>query len=157
MKKTGPSVKRGISKQNYGTPPEFVAAVERCFGVITWDLAAEPHNAKCERFISPEHDSFTVPWHKLDPQGLLWLNPPFGEIPRWVKKCRAEMELGARIAMLVPASVSTNYYAEQIHRRVLVRPIRPRLTFVGEPQPYPKDLMLCLFGDPPDFEPWRWK
>jgi phage N-6-adenine-methyltransferase len=155
MKRTGPSVKRGASKQDYETPQEFIDAVERRFGRITCDLAATKENAKCAAYITPERDTFTVEWHKLS--GLLWLNPEYKDIRRWVKKCADEAVLGAHIALLIPASVSTNYFADYVYGYSLVMPIRPRLTFVGQPDPYPKDLMLCLYRGTPGFEPWRWK
>ncbi len=60
--------------------------------------------------------------------------------------------------MLIPASVATNWFADEIHGCALVLPIRPRLTFVGHQHPYPKDLMLCVYNlGAPGFEPWRWK
>jgi len=90
--------------------------------------------------------------------GLLWLNPPYDNIKAFAAKCRAESAKGATIAMLIPASVATNWFAEEIHGHALVLPIRPRLTFVGHKDPYPKDLMLCVYGlAAPGFEPWRWK
>jgi phage N-6-adenine-methyltransferase len=157
MKRTGPSVKRGKSFQGYQTPPEFIRAVELRFGLIRYDLAATEDNRQALRFISPEQDAFTVEWHKLHSHGLLWLNPPYKNIRRWVKKCADEAVLGAHIALLIPASVSTNYFADYVHGYSLVMPIRPRLVFVGETQPYPKDLMLCLYRGTSGFEPWRWK
>lgn len=152
---SGAAHHRGSSRQNFATPPEFVHAVEARFGAITVDLAASADNAKAPAWIDEERNSLLVDWHKFD--GLLWLNPPFAHIKPWARKCDVESALGARIALLVPASVGSEWFNDHVHGRALVLPLRPRLTFVGADDPYPKDLMLCVFGEPAGFEPWRWK
>ncbi len=43
-KKTGPSMNRGTSKQNYKTPDDFMDAVKKRFGKIIFDLAANGDN-----------------------------------------------------------------------------------------------------------------
>lgn len=71
---------------------------------------------------------------------------------------RAEGRAGVCIALLTPASVSTDWFDEFVYGNALVLPIRPRLKFVGMDEYYPKDLMLSIFGlKPAGFEPWRWK
>lgn len=155
-----------MTKQDYGTPWEFIRAVEARFGRIEWDLAAHDENAKCVNFIGPDRDSLTVDWAELSPTGTLWLNPPFKNIDPWAEKCAAE---GARrhglIAMLTPASVGTDWFARYVHRKAIVLGLSPRMTFegtvnpkTGKPEPYPKDLMLSVFGMGMNgFDVWRWK
>jgi len=41
------------SKQDYATPLDFLDNVVKRFGQITFDLAAEPHNKKHERYFGP--------------------------------------------------------------------------------------------------------
>lgn len=160
-RKTGASLNRGGSKQDYGTPWDFIRAVERRFGPITFDLAASPHNAKHERYFSRQDNSLKQDWHKID--GLLWLNCEFALIEPWAAKCREEALLGARIALLTPASVGSVWFSRHVHRRALSLGLSPRLTFEGEKSPYPKDLMLSLFGPVgavpwcPGFDVWRWR
>lgn len=151
----------GDSVQEVGTQPEFLRAVERRFGVICFDLAANTSNAVFgDLFYGPgstiAEDALTQDWHRW--AGLLWLNPPYDNIKAFAAKCKVEASKGATIAMLIPASVATNWFAEEIHGRAFVLPVRPRLTFVGHTAPYPKDLMLCVYGlAEPGFEPWRWR
>lgn len=152
---TLPKQKRGFSRQDYGTQWPLVRAVERRWGPISWDLAATAENAKAPRYITPEQDSFTVAWYKLD--GLLWLNPPFANLKPWVDKCHHEGAMGAKIILLTPASVGSDWFANYVEGSALVVPLRPRLIFEGCDQAYPKDCMLSLFGvDLPGFESWRW-
>jgi phage N-6-adenine-methyltransferase len=145
------------SKQDIETPPDLIAAVEGRFGPLAFDLASDGFNAKADRYYTPHHNSLAQPWHRL--AGWLWLNPPYGrEIGIWAKKCADEMQLGATILFLTPASVGAEWY------RWYVRPFAhslflwPRIKFVGEPAGYPKDCMLSVFaygltGD----SIWQWR
>lgn len=51
---SGPRVTSGEdSKQDYATPADFIAAVERRFGTIQFDLAAHRGNHQHERYFAP--------------------------------------------------------------------------------------------------------
>lgn len=56
------------------------------------------------------------------------------------------MRAGLNILMLVPASVGTHWFAQHVVPHAHVLYLAPRLTFVGETAPYPKDLMLCVYA-----------
>lgn len=145
--------KRGSSKQDYATPPEFMAAIARRFGTINFDLAASAHNAKHANYFSERDDSLRQEWHKIP--GLLWLNPPFDNIAPWAEKCRAESKLGARILFLTPASIGSNWFSEHVFRSAFVHALNGRISFDGI-APYPKDCILSVFpGD--DFGVWNWR
>jgi hypothetical protein len=156
-----PRQKPNKSRQDYETPEEFLGAVVRRFGSIEWDLAASAENSKApgRNFIDEETDSLTVPWHRLPlASGWLWLNPPFGRCGKFAEKARDEMILGARVLMLAPASVGSNWFNEFVLPHAHVIGLRPRMTFVGERDPYPKDLMLAVFAySLTGFSTWRWK
>ena len=153
--KTGASFQRGQSKQDYATPRDFRLAVRYRFGCIETDLAASLENTLARDFISQHKNSLVQNWAKMTP-GLCFLNPPFDNIAPWAAKCAAEAKLGARILLLTPASIGTNWFAEHVWGNALVLALRPRLCFDGK-NPYPKDVMLSCFnlGDP-GFECWKW-
>ena len=155
---TGAGMRRHRSKQDYATPWEFVRSVEERFGTIAVDLAAHADNAKADRFLTEAEDSLSVCWHRLAPGMLLWLNPPFARIAPWAQKCAHETRQGARVAMLVPASVGSNWFADHVLNRALVLALSPRLSFDGR-NAYPKDLILAVYGTggPTAFDVWRWK
>jgi phage N-6-adenine-methyltransferase len=160
MSRKMPAQRPHRSEQAYGTPARFLDAVARRFGPITWDLAANSQNTVCgHRHFGPGsrwgENAIERAWSLLG-GGLLWLNPPFENLPMWAEKCADEGRRGAHIALLAPAAVSTNWFAEHVEGHALVLPIRPRLVFVGQTQPYPKDLLLAVYGEPPGFETWRW-
>jgi hypothetical protein len=179
---TGASFHKGASKQDYGTPWEFINAVRTAFGPLTFDLAATADNRKTPAYLGPGseygEDALNFNWNEL-PLGRWWLNPPFADIKPWVAAC-AKLELGWRTAsieqpmilprgtgiyLLVPAAVGTNYWAEYVHNRAHVYFLLPRLTFVGHTEAYPKDCALCVYRypwviDKPDshyYHCWRWK
>ena len=169
-----PKQKPGSSKQGYETPPEFIKAVERRFGKIHVDLAATDRS--CSRgchFISPEQDSLSdavdwMDWGLIDISDkrhrCAWLNPPFADLEPWMMKALAysnearEKKLWAMpLVMLTPASIGTNWFANVVHGNALVLGLSPRITFVGETQGYPKDLMLTVWNcGVRGFDCWRW-
>ncbi len=143
-KKTGATLNRGNSKQDYETPQDFMEAVYLKFGKPVFDLAASPHNKKCDNYFSITDNSLIQNWHKIN--GLLWLNPEYDNIKAWAKKCHEESLLGAEILFLVPSSVGSNWYADYVFEKSMTYFLRPRLVFVGHDDPYPRDLMLCHYG-----------
>lgn len=149
-----PRQKPGKSKQDYATPWKFIRAVEARFGALAWDLAANADNAKASEFYTEGDNSLLQPWHRL--QGNLWLNPPFGDIAPWARKCAESRGEGRRIFLLTPASIGSCWFADYVHGRALVLGLSPRMKFEGAKDPYPKDLMLCVYGRPPGFDVWRW-
>lgn len=168
LNKTGPTINRGSSKQDYQTPPDFMEAVVKRFGPISFDLAATLENKQspsvdlgngewCHNFLS-EHENSLDPkcnWSSID--GNLWLNPPYSDIEPWARKCSEYSNLG-RILFLVPASVGSEWYARWVERKAYVLALRPRLTFVGCEDPYPRDCILAVYGSGfHGFDTWKWK
>lgn len=154
------------SKQDYTTPLDFLRAVTNRFGHIRFDLAASLLNRVVTACFTERENALVQDWAESaeDHGSLLWLNPPFADIAPWAEKCAAEMQRpewpgGARILMLVPASVGANWWHEHVHPHAYVFGLSPRLTFGGCKDPYPKDLALCVYGacTGPGFAPWRWK
>lgn len=166
-----PQQKPGKSKQDYGTPWELIKAVEARWGKIGLDLAAhdDGSNAKAPLWFGPSDDflkqDFTVGLGLPDDL-LCWCNPPFEDIGKWAAKWRTDAEKGARIIALVPASIGSEWFAEHVccgqgrPTAAQVIALRPRITFEGCKDPYPKDCMLLVYGFGPfsiDLEVWRWK
>lgn len=45
-----------------------------------------------------------------------------------------------------------------MNRKAMVLGLSPRLTFKGEKDPYPKDLMLSVYGQAySGFDTWNWR
>lgn len=155
-----PEQKPGRSKQDYRTPPAFLRAVKERWAIEEFDcdLAADVLNRVCEHYYCLERDALVHPWKLGD--GWNWLNPPFGKLAPWVMRgWKQREESGARTLILVPAGVGSNWWAEWVHEKALVLLLRPRMTFMDETDPYPKDLCLLVYA--PDVQPgyqlWKWK
>lgn len=104
-----------------GTDPAFVADLAvRLGGAFTLDVAAAPHNARCERFYTRTDNGLEQPW-----PGRIWCNPPYSHpnLGLWLGKAWVEWNSGrpSLIAMLLPANRT-----EQPWWRDLVEPYRDR-------------------------------
>ena len=155
-----PAQKPGQSRQDYSTPKEFLVAVERRFGSITFDLAAHRDNHVRPKWYGPgglAEDSLAQDWSALG--GHLWLNPPFGDIATWARKCASTLlRLGATISFLVPASVGANWFALHVWGHAHVIALNGRLSFDGK-NPFPKDCILCRYhtAKVSSFGVWDWR
>ncbi len=166
------------TNQIVATPPEFIAAVEKRFGLLHCDVCARQSNAKAPLYIGdPRTEPASVPpglpmrvglnglscvWPNPGPKQWNWMNPPFKDTPDWLAKIHQER---VRTLVLVLASVGSVWYRDLVENQAAVYFLGPRLTFVGETHPYPKELMLLAY----DFDlleqrllnlvpsQWRWK
>jgi hypothetical protein len=158
-----PEQKPGKSRQDYGTPDDFLDALELRFGELTWDCAADADNAVAggDRFFSKDGESaFDADWRRFKRTDLLYMNPEFSGIAHlWaplVAKWTTELPW-LRLLMLTPAALGSEWYRKHVEDKAMVLPLNPRLTFVGEKDPYPKDLMLSCFGfGVTGVKQWRW-
>lgn len=153
---SGAAFNRGKSRQDIATPKDFLAAFEREFGEIRFDLAASKGNAVASEYFDEKADALAHDWDGLG-QWWAWLNPPFRYIRPWAEKCAATKTLP--IAMLVPAAVGSNWFREHVWPTATVVFLNGRLIFRGSTTPYPKDLMLCLYNyfDRPRTSIWEWR
>jgi phage N-6-adenine-methyltransferase len=153
-----PAQNPATSEQSVQTPPDFMAAVSGLWGPMVFDLSADIFNTQSPAFFDKEDDALKQDWTLLN--GNLWLNCEYAQIDPFARKAAETAPYGQtdrRIFLLVPAAVGTNWYADHVHDKARVLFLRPRLTFVGHKHPYPKDLMLALYGEQPGCECWRWK
>lgn len=157
-----PAQRRGSSKQDYGTPPELLRAVRHRLQIDDFivDVAASKENAVCDNFYTEEDDGLSQSWGYRETQGgWAWCNPPYSDITPWVATAVEEARRGANIAMLLPASVGSNWWRDYVQHQAYKVYLNGRLTFVGCSDPYPKDCALLLYT-PWGFngeEVWEWK
>lgn len=168
---SGPTINRGESSGDIWTPEAFRTVVNVRFGPVVWDLAASAANSFVKSapwtdrnpWFDEAEDSLAQDWHRL--KGPLWLNPPFGNITPWARKCMEEWKAGAEILLLVPMG-SQNWYWDYVEQYAQVYCVG-RMVFDncfdkrGElvTTTYPKDLILAHYlpgkhGNRP--QRWRW-
>ena len=143
------------SKQVHGTPFPLIQEIEANHGVsLILDLAANEDNAKCENFIGERENSLTVDWAVAleasriydDSRRCAWLNPPFRGVDPWMEKCKTESAKGCRIISLTLASMGTGWYRDHVEGNALSLILRRRVTFEGQKDAFPKELMITLWG-----------
>jgi len=144
--KVMPQQKPGRSEQVVATPKEFLDAVRNRLRIdeFSYDLAADANNTVAPRFFDEEEDALIQRWWEIE--GWSWLNPPYSKIEPWVTKAWFASRLGAQIAMLIPASVGSNWWRDWVRGKAYVTYLNDRITFVGHDYVYPKDLALLLYA-----------
>lgn len=70
-----------------GTTPELFDPLHERFR-FTLDVAAAPHNAKCDRYYTREDDGLSQSWTGE----RVWCNPPYSNIGEWVRAAWAQWE-----------------------------------------------------------------
>lgn len=154
-----PAQKPATSEQVVATPLDFLSKVKIRLKVddFVMDLAASGDNTVTYNgWYTEKENSLIQNWNY---DGWCWLNPPYSDISPWTIKAWEESRKGAHIAMLVPASVGSNWWRQHVDNKAYITFLNGRITFVGHTKPYPKDLALLLYA--PFLEGgsciWRWK
>lgn len=127
-----------------GTTPEMFGPLNERFG-FTLDVAAAPHNAKCDRYFTREQDGLAQSWRGE----TVWCNPPYSKIRPWVEKAWTERTAAV---LLLPANRT-----EQGWWQELVEPYRDRggalrVEFLpGRPRFIRPEAVIGPKGDRPPF------
>jgi phage N-6-adenine-methyltransferase len=161
MSRTMPKQQPGNSRQDYETPWELVKAVcsRLMIPQFSLDVAASQQNAKAPNYYTEADDALQKPWLRMPNGHWNWCNPPFGKCDAFTAKAVAESAVGASTAMLVPASVGSNWWRHNVVHFAYQVFLNGRITFVGAEDPYPKDCAILLYT-PWGFigqEIWHWR
>lgn len=129
-------------RQDHATPWTFFNKLDEEFG-FTLDVCAEPHNAKCEHYFTPEIDGLRQPW-----TGVCWMNPPYGrEIGKWVEKAKMAGIHGACVVCLLPARTDTRWFHDHVmHDAQEIRFVKGRIVFEGSTAGAPFPSMVVIYG-----------
>lgn len=141
------------SIQDRATLQSLVDQIGKQFGVkFVIDLAASADNRKCINYIDETENSFLTIWsnkinsgrHENPPCGFL--NPPFKSVGPWMEKCKIESAKGCKIISLTLSSLGSNWFRDHVEGNALSLILRDRVTFEGCKDPFPKELMITLWG-----------
>lgn len=82
-------------RQEWETPPEFFAALDRYFN-FDIDVCATRDNNKCFDYIAPEQDGLEAEWFtfKRAPMGRrsAFCNPGFSNLAPWIKQAASQVD-----------------------------------------------------------------
>ncbi len=124
------------------TPQPFFDRLNEEFG-FTLDVAAQPDNAKCPRYLTPDDDGLAQPW-----KGVCWMNPPYGPtIGAWMRKAYESALGGATVVCLVPVRTDTRWWHAYAQYGE-IRYVQGRLTFGGATNPAPFPNAVIIFRPP---------
>src|ERR1700687_255053 len=100
-KKRATKAAKRCGKQNWGTPHKLFNALHKEFQFQT-DVCAEAENAKLPIYYDLTTDGLAQEW-----TGVCWMNPPYGDMNKWMKKAYESAQAGATVVCLVPVSSDT--------------------------------------------------
>jgi len=129
------------AKQDWETPGEIFLPLDGEFS-FTLDVCAQSHNAKCANYFTDVDNGLNQVW-----SGVCWMNPPFGEQGKWVKKAYEESLNGTTVVCLLPSRTNTNWWHDYCEKGE-VRFIRGRPKFKGAKYGLPQPLAIVIFRPP---------
>ena len=126
---------------DWSTPQEIFDSLNQEFG-FTLDVCADSGNSKCKRYITKEQNGLGSDWGGE----LVFCNPPYSQIAKWVQKCYEEsIKPGTVVVLLIPARTDTKYFHDYILHRSEIRFIKGRLKFGGGKYNAPFPSMVVIF------------
>lgn len=161
-----PTQRPGKSSGVFTTPKPFIEAVKRRLWIdaFTHDLAADATNTQAVSYYDEAQDALSKTAHQWacwSKGGWAWLNPPFKRIRPWAERCAEMKREQGNVALLVPASVGSDWFAEYVDGQALVLMLQGRLAFMPDKPTwgYPKDCILCLYSEDvaPGYAVWDWR
>jgi phage N-6-adenine-methyltransferase len=110
---------------------------------VYWRHESDLANAKCDRYFTPEQDGLQQEW-----TGVVWVNPPYSAVDRWIAKAYEASKTGATVVCLVYASVDTAWWQDYVEPYAEYRFPRGRLKFGGSPNHAPRASAVVIFRPP---------
>jgi len=125
--------------QDWQTPPEILQLVEEVA-----PIAFDPAPANWDR----SFDGLVIPWSAFGPNGLCFVNPPYGPaLPEWTRKAAREGKMfGVPIVLLIPARPDTRWWHDNILKADAVCFWKGRIKFVGAENSAPFPSAFVYFG-----------
>lgn len=129
------------NRDDWETPLELFNQLDAIYH-FDLDVCALPHNAKCDKYYTPDDDGLSKPW-----EGTCWMNPPYGrQIGRWMEKAYKSSLVGATVVCLVPSRTDTAGWHDYAMRASKITYIRGRIKFVGAKHGAPFLCAIVVFG-----------
>ena len=117
------------ARQNWKTPKAFYQALDSEFN---FDFDPCPKKPTC--------DGLTAEWGSRS-----YVNPPYGELPKWIEKAFAEWKKGKTVVMLIPSRTDTRWWHQYVMKATQIRFIKGRLHFDDQPNPAPFPSAIVVF------------
>ena len=109
--------------ENWSTPDHVFRNLNKVFK-FNIDVCAEKWNAKCHKFYSKEDNALEQDWF-----GSCWMNPPYNQLYKWMKKAYESARLGCTVVCLVPVRSDQDWWHEFALKGDIIF-IRGRVNFI---------------------------
>jgi phage N-6-adenine-methyltransferase len=138
---SAPPVDEMQLRQEWRTPPKFLAALSREFAIGV-DVASSDDNAVARNHLTREMDGLSRSWFRLEDAGhvvhyprVAWCNPGFKDLGAWVAKAIQEVDANPGCVALImgTAAPSTIWWARALAAGAEIRLLAPRVQFVAPP------------------------
>jgi len=131
----------------WSTPPHIIEAVLVAFGAETFCLdpaSPDPATVPCRRLYTEHDDGLAQEWTG----DLVWVNPPYDAVPRWLGKIIEEYEAGRarRVVGLLPYLPHVHAWKVLLRSGADVRVLHDRLKFGNRRYISPSCSALCVWG-----------
>lgn len=123
---SGPGPKETITDE-WGTPKALFNSLDNEFDFTLDPCGSEARILKNGMLTYiKEKDGLHWPWigHRV------FVNPPYSDIAKWVKKCFVERNSAELIVLLIFSRTDTKYFHEYIYHHAELRFLKGRLKFV---------------------------
>ena len=120
------------------TPEYIVKWVEKEFGPIGLDAAADVNNSVADEYIDEKMDALVTPWISDD---IVWCNPPYGnEAKKFVERAidQVAKKNCSKVVMLLPVRTDTTMFQD------LIFPRASRIHFIKDPLLHQQSLYLRI-------------
>jgi phage N-6-adenine-methyltransferase len=115
----------------WGTPQELFDFLATFFAFDV-DVAATAENAKCKEFWTKEDDGLQQRWA---PEKTFWMNPPYSQAGKWVRKADEAAAAGAIVVGLLPNRSATGWYKDFVVPNAHIIQLHGRAKFIPGHKP----------------------
>lgn len=122
------------------TPESIKVLVQHMLGARHWKDVFDP----CP--VNPQYDGLSIPWKRLN-----YINPPFGDVRKWISKAQTEMQHSRSSVLLLPARTYTVYFLQDlfpVSKTTQLFILTTNVRFAGYKQSFPLPIMLAVYGRP---------
>jgi transcriptional regulator with XRE-family HTH domain len=135
------------------TPADFMSHIHAAFGEVDLDPCGHrlsPVVARRRILLDEGGDGLVEDWSAR----LVFVNPPFSELTRWLERAHGEWRVGraGTVVCLVPVRTDSALFHDRLSSDADIYLLRGRVRFLdpqGKAQPTPFSLMLMTFGSDP--------
>lgn len=123
------------------TPQQIYDELDREFH-FTLDPCATDNNHKCNTYYTAKENGLVKNWGGQ----IVFCNPPYSQIGKWVEKAYRESQQDCTIVvLLIPSRTDTRYFHDFIYHRSEIRFIKGRLKFGESKNSAPFPSMIVIF------------